>query len=429
MEKKSCEILCVGTEILLGDIVNTNAQYISRGLSQLGIDVYYETVVGDNPARLEEALNIAKTRADIIITTGGLGPTYDDLTKETISRNFGRELEMNQKCLEELTAFFVKGNRIMTENNKKQAMMPKGCIILDNPQGTAPGCIIEGDDGKTAIMMPGPPREMKPMFDNHVRPYLRQFSEDIMVSRVIRVISLGESAMEDRLRDMMESMTNPTIAPYAKDSECLVRITAKAKSEQEAYDMMEPVIEEIQQKLGIYAYGVDVDSLEEHIVQLLTEHGKTVAFAESCTGGLAAKRLTDVPGSSAVFRTGIVAYSNGTKRNVLGVRSSTLKKWGAVSHQTAVEMALGVYNLSGADIGVGITGIAGPDGGTEEKPVGLVYVAATDGVRTWVKKLYVPRSREYIRISAVNNAYDMVRRFVIRDAEALEQRDREFNAR
>ncbi len=255
MSNISCEIVCVGTELLLGDIVNTNAQYISRGLANLGINVFYQTVAGDNPERLGQVLSIAKGRADIVITTGGLGPTYDDLTKETVAASYGRKLIMHEESLKELEGFFAHINRPMTDNNKKQAMMPEGCIVLKNPQGTAPGCIIEDEGGKIAIMMPGPPREMEPMFNNLVRPYLRKLSEDILVSRVVRVIGIGESAMEAKLLDMMESMTNPTLAPYAKSGECIVRVTAKAHDEAAAYALIDPAVEEVKRRLGIFAYG------------------------------------------------------------------------------------------------------------------------------------------------------------------------------
>ena len=411
----NAEIVAVGTEILLGDIVNTNAQYIAKGLSDVGINVFFQTVVGDNPKRLEECLNLAKTRADIIITTGGLGPTYDDLTKETIARNFGREMVMDQPSLDAMTQFFTRMGRTMTENNKKQAMMPENSIILKNPNGTAPGCIIEGEDGKIAIMMPGPPREMKPMFDDLVIPYLKKYSTDMIVSKTLNIIGMGESMLESILHDMIDSMENPTVAPYAKDAECLLRITAKAKSEKEALALIDPVIEQIRGIIGNVIYGVDCPSLPHCIVELLRKKGKTVAFAESCTGGLLSKRLTDIPGASDVFHAGVVAYENGVKERILGVSQRTLQKFGAVSPQCAVEMARGAYRISEADFAVGITGIAGPDGGTKEKPTGLCYIAVYDGKKTWVKKTIVERNREYVRHYATNLALDMVRHFAMLD--------------
>jgi nicotinamide-nucleotide amidase len=402
VKKVSCEIICVGTEILLGDIVNTNAQYISSGLAQSGIDVFYETVVGDNPERLERALAIAKGRADIIIMTGGLGPTYDDLTKETVARSFGKKLIMNEKCLEELVAFFAHINRPMTDNNKKQAVMPEDCIILENPQGTAPGCIIEGEDGKIAIMMPGPPREMVPMFDNLVKPYLRKFSEDILVSRVVRVIGIGESSMEGELIDMMESMTNPTIAPYAKSGECIVRVTAKAHDKAAAYTLIDPLVEEIRRRLGAYVYGVDIDSLEQHVVELLTGLGKTVAFAEICTGGLAAKRISDIVGASKVLKLGLTTFTIEEMLNILGVQPAASENGDNPLRGAITVIALGVHKLSDADIGVSII-----------VSNGTVCFAVTDGVKVEVSSFSysTSRDREYTNTVAVNRAYDMIRLF------------------
>ncbi|NCB29917.1 MAG: competence/damage-inducible protein A [Clostridia bacterium] len=413
----NAEIIAVGTEILLGDIVNTNAQYIARGLSNLGINVYFQTVVGDNPARLESCLNLAKERADIIITTGGLGPTYDDLTKETIAKNFGRSMVLDQDSYDTMASFFQKMGRTMTENNKKQAMMPQGAIILKNPNGTAPGCIIEGEDNKIAIMMPGPPREMKPMFDDSVIPYLRKFANDVIVSKTMCIIGMGESTLEHTLHDMIGSMENPTVAPYAKDAECTLRVTAKAKTEEEAVALIDPVIEKIKGIIGNVVYGVDVPSLADHIVELLSSKKKTVAFAESCTGGLLSKRITDIPGSSEVFHMGVVAYENSIKTDILGVRPYTLQKYGAVSPQCAIEMAHGIYNLSRSSYGVGITGIAGPGGGTPDKPVGLCYIAVYDGKKTWLKTTTIQRSRDYVRYSVSNTALDMVRHFALNDQD------------
>ncbi len=410
--KKSAEIIAVGTEILLGDIVNTNAQFIAEGLSQLGIDVYYQTVVGDNPQRLTDCLNLAKSRADIIITTGGLGPTYDDLTKETIAAAFGRKLVMHQESLDVIVSFFEKLGRPMTENNKKQAMMPEGCMVLKNPNGTAPGCIIEGDDGKVAIMMPGPPREMRPMFTDSVLPYLHKFSDAIIVSKNLRVIGVGESAIEDRLRPLMLESTNPTLAPYAKDGECVLRVTAKVHDRSQADALIDPMVEKIKGILGEHVYGVDIPSMEYCVVNLLKEKGLKVGFAESCTGGLCAKRITDIPGASAVLDTSVVCYSNDSKMVHLGVSPKTIEQYGVISAKCAVEMAKGCLGICRADIAVGITGNAGPNP-SDGKPVGLVYVAVTDGVRYMVRKLEYPRSRDYIRTVVSLQALDMVRRFAL----------------
>jgi len=358
----TAEILTVGTEILLGDITNTNAQYLSRQLALLGINVYRHSVVGDNPDRLAEALETALSRADLVITTGGLGPTCDDLTKEVVARRMGRELEMNPECLAQIEAYFKKVNRPMTENNKKQALMPAGCTVLPNAVGTAPGCIIE-EGGKAVIMLPGPPSEMRSMFEKHVVPFLRKLSDGAIVSRNIRIFGMGEAAVEEKLSEMMKAGKNPTVAPYAKAGEVLIRVTAKAETEEKARAMTQPVVEEIKRIIGPYVYGVDVDSLEQAVVRLLTEKGRMVACAESCTGGYLAKRLTDIPGASKVFSLGMVTYSNEAKAVQLRVRPETLAQYGAVSKYTAMEMAHRIRQISGAYYGVAITGIAGPDGG------------------------------------------------------------------
>lgn len=409
----NAEFLAVGTEILLGDIVNTNAQYISQQLSRLGINLFYESVCGDNPQRLSECLDIALARADLVIMTGGLGPTYDDLTKETVAQKFGLPLELHQPSLDRITGFFQRMGREMTENNKKQAMMPKGAAIFQNDWGTAPACGIE-QDGKVVVMLPGPPREMKPIFDSSVVPFLMKYAGDIIVSSNVRVYGMGESSVETALKELMTENTNPTIAPYAKEGEVCLRVTAKAKDEKTALNMIQPVIKEIENTLGDVIYGVDVDSLQEAAVKKLLEKNLTVATAESCTGGYVAKRLTEIPGSSQVFHCGVVTYANETKEQLLGVSHQTLEQFGAVSRQTALEMARGVLKLAGANIGVGVTGIAGPGGGTEEKPVGLVYVAVFDDKGGQeVQELRLGRGgdeRELVRYSSSSCALDLVRR-------------------
>ena len=369
----NCEIISVGTELLLGEIVNLDAQTISQGLSEQGVNVYYHTVVGDNPERLKKALDIAKGRADIIITTGGLGPTADDLTKETIAAAFGKKLVMDpvqQKRLHERM-----GAR-MTPNNEKQAVLPEGCTVLENDWGTAPGCAFEAG-GCRVIMLPGPPRECEPMFRERVLPYLESLHEGVIRSRYIKIFGMGESEMESRLSYLMDRLQNPTAAPYAKEGECLVRVTAKAPTEEQAYALCAPVVDEICSVLGDVVYGVDVQSLEQVVVEGLRQRGMTVALAESCTGGLIARRITDVPGASEVFGCGLVTYSNEMKMQLLGVSPETLAAHGAVSPETAVEMARGARRAGHADVGVGVTGIAGPGGGTAQKPVGLFYAAVS----------------------------------------------------
>lgn len=401
------EILCVGTEILLGDIVNTNAAYLAKELALRGIEVYHQTVVGDNPERLKDALEIAFERADMVVMTGGLGPTYDDLTKETVANYFGREMEMHLPSLEKIEYFFRRRNTQMTENNKKQALMPVGAVIFENNNGTAPGLAVEGD-GKVAILLPGPPAEMKPMFQDAVAPYLKKFTGNVLVSHSIHIIGMGESVVEDRLKEMMVSHKNPTIAPYAKQGEVLLRVTASAPTPEEADALTQPVIQEIVDQLKEYVYGIDVGDLQHAAVALLKEKGKKVAVAESCTGGLVAKRLTDIPGASEVFDCSVTAYHNRIKEQVLGVKGDTLLVHGAVSEETAAEMARGVRLLAGADIGLSTTGIAGPDGGTEEKPVGLVYMGIDMEGFSKVVELRVGRGRknerDYIRYVASSNA-------------------------
>ena len=406
----NCEILSVGTEILLGEIANTDAQMISQGLSERGINVFYHTVCGDNPARLLDCVKAARARADLIITTGGLGPTCDDLTKETLAQAFGRKIVPFEQEIEKLKA--KMGNR-MTPNNLKQAHLPEGCTVLDNDWGTAPGCAFESD-GCTVIMLPGPPRECRPMFYERAIPYLREKFGGVIHSNFIKFYGIGESAMEDKLRFLMDSH-NPTVAPYAKEGECEVRVTAKADTEQEAEALCAPVVEQIREILGEYIYGIDVSSLEEVVVRELTEKHLTVAAAESCTGGLMLKRLTDIAGASACVSGGFVTYTNEMKINLLGVKADTLAQHGAVSAETALEMARGARDRSGADIGVGITGIAGPGGGTEEKPVGTVYVAVVYGEREDVQLAPVRRKwsdRGYTRHTSASFALSRVLKMI-----------------
>jgi len=411
----NAEILCVGTELLLGDTVNTNAAYIARELAACGIGCYCQTVVGDNPQRLRQSLEQALARADIVITTGGLGPTYDDLTKETVAAYFGREMEIHQPSLDQLKDFYTRINREMTPNNIKQAEMPEGAVVFHNDRGTAPGLAVEGD-GKLVILMPGPPREMTAMFQKQVRPFLLQRSKTTLVSHNIHLFGIGESNLAHELRGYMESHQNPTIAPYAKEGEVLLRVTAGAETAEEANRLTQPVLREICDKFPQYIYGVDCDTLENALVCALKEKGRTVAVAESCTGGLIAKRITDISGASAVFGCGVCTYSNEMKTRLLGVSADTLKAHGAVSEPTAREMALGVRALGSADIGVSITGIAGPDGGTEEKPVGLVYVGISTQSGDTVTELKLSRGyggeRAFIRNLAASNALYLALRTV-----------------
>lgn len=405
----NAELIAVGTEILLGEIVNTDAQVISQGLSELGINVYYQTVVGDNPERLERAVREAKDRADIIITTGGLGPTLDDLTKETLAKVFGKKMVLHQPSLDSIREFFQKIGRELTPNNEKQAWLPEGCTVFDNPWGTAPGCGFEAD-GKHVLMLPGPPRECKPMWEQRAKPYLYPLAGGCIVSHSVRVFGLGESAMEDRLHDLMATMTNPTIAPYAKVSECFARVTAKADTTEEAEKLLEPVVAQVVDMLGADVYGVDVDSLEQVVGDELRKRGLTLSVAESCTGGLLSKRITDLPGASDYYKGGVCSYSNEVKMKLLGVKKETLDAYGAVSSQTAEEMAAGVARALDTDIGVGITGIAGPGGATEDKPVGLVYISVYVQGELLTKKTTNALGRDRVRNQAASTALDMIRR-------------------
>ena len=407
----NAELIAVGTEILLGDIVNTDAQLISQGLSELGINVFYQTVVGDNPARLRHVVETARDRADIIITTGGLGPTLDDLTKETLAAVFGKKLALHQPSLDRIKDFFQTIGREMTPNNEKQAWLPEGCTVFVNEWGTAPGCAFEAY-GKHVLMLPGPPRECNPMWKECAMPYLYRLAGGCIVSRNIRVFGLGESNMEAILHDMMAESKNPTIAPYAKTSECFARVTAKADTPEECETLLEPVVEKICGLLGEDVYGVDVDSLEQVVGDGLRQRGLTLAVAESCTGGLLSKRITDIPGCSDYYLGGVCSYANSVKMNVLGVKKETLDTVGAVSPEVAEQMAEGVARALGADVGVGTTGIAGPGGGTDDKPVGLVYISVWYKGQHFTRKMQSMNGRDRIRMQAASTALDLIRRNV-----------------
>lgn len=408
----TAEILAVGTELLMGQIANTNAQYISGKLAELGINVYFHTVVGDNAARLEETLKRALNRSDIVITTGGLGPTKDDLTKETISKTMNRNLVLHEDILEDIKDFFAKKHRAMTEINIKQAYLPENSIVIPNPNGTAPGCIIE-DGEKAVIMLPGPPKEMQPMFEETVFNYLKQKTGVILVSKMLKIFGIGESDIETRLMNLIDSQSNPTIAPYASQGEVTVRVTARCINNDEASEMLSPVVDEIKRRLGAAVYSEDGQTLEKVVFGLLKENGLVLATAESCTGGTLAGRITDIPGSSEVFERAYVTYSNRAKVEDLGVSPDTLDKYGAVSRETALEMVNGLKQKTGASVGVAITGIAGPGGGTEEKPVGLVFVAAYVKDKVICKKLELAGNRERIRNDACLHALDMIRRLIL----------------
>ena len=405
MKIRNAEILCVGTEILIGDIVNTNAAFISEKLALMGISQYYQAAVGDNPHRLENAIRGALERCDLLIMSGGLGPTYDDLTKETAAKCMGRKLLLNEEALERMKEMFAFRGRVMTKNNEKQAYIPEGSAVFQNGAGTAPGCAIEDfENGKIVIMLPGPPFELKKMFTEQVMPYLQRFTDTCFVSKNVNIFGMGESEVESHLKELMEGSANPSIAPYCGDGEVRLRVTASAKTTEECELMVTGAIERIKTSAVSHViYGVDT-TLAKALVEKYSALGKTVAVAESCTGGLISKRITDVSGSSAVLGYGAVTYANEAKVKLLSVKPETLEKYGAVSEQTASEMALGVRALSGADVGIATTGIAGPGGGSAEKPVGLVYlgVASEKGVR--VIRLMLKGDRDRVRILASSNA-------------------------
>ena len=410
------EILCVGTELLHGDIVNTNAQYISKKLAEIAIDVHYQTVVGDNPGRIRQCLGVAFSRADIIICTGGLGPTQDDITKNVLAEFFNVEMVYDEGSYQHVKDIYSKFRKDFPKNNLRQAYFPKGAIVLDNPNGTANACIMKGEiDGKSkiGILLPGPPKEMEPLVDNSVIPYLKQFSHEVVYGEKLVVVNIGESAAEEMILDLIEKQTNPTIAPYASAGKVIFRITAKAESKERCIELIEPVKEELIKRFGREnAYVTESGMAEDKTAQLLLEKNITVATAESLTGGLVASRLVSYPGISGIFLEGFVTYSNEAKMNTLHVDRGTLSKYGAVSEETAKEMAYGAVQASGAELGVSTTGIAGPDGGSKNKPVGLFYVCVYYKGSFSVKKVFSSGSREMIRDRAATVALDLVRRCI-----------------
>lgn len=408
----NAELIAVGTEILLGDIVNTDAQVISRGLAELGIGVYYQTVVGDNPERLRAAICQAKKRADIIITTGGLGPTLDDLTKETLAAVFEKKMELDEASLAKIKEFFARLGREMTANNEKQAMLPVGCTVFQNDWGTAPGCAFEAQ-GVQVVMLPGPPRECEPMFRHCAMPYLAKLCGGTIVSHNLHIFGMGESEMEAKLFDLMEEGANPTLAPYAKENECLVRVTARAETAQEAEALIAPMLDKVRARLGDVVYSLDVPSLEQVVADGFLAENLTLSVAESCTGGLLSKRVTDIPGASGFYKGGVCSYCNEIKVKLLGVKEETLASYTAVSEQTAREMAEGVRRVFDTDYGVGITGLAGPGGGLDDIPEGTVFVAVSSASGTVVRALTSALGRSRVRNGAASNALDMLRREIL----------------
>ncbi len=412
---KTAEILCVGTELLLGDIINTNASTISRCLASLGIHVYHQSVVGDHPGRLASALELALSRSDLVITSGGLGPTYDDLTRETVAAALGLSLAQDDAVLFEIQGYFARTGRQMTPNNARQAMVPAGATVLHNARGTAPGLIVPSPDGqKTVILLPGPPSELIPMLEAQVVPYLKTRTQGVLVSHNIHIFGMGESTVEHILKELMTEATNPTVAPYCKTGEVRLRVTASAPTETEADELCRQMVAKIRESsVGPHIYAVVKGgemAMEQVALETLLTHGLTVATAESCTGGLIAKRLTDIPGASSAVLGGFVTYTNEMKIKLLGVSEETLNIYTEYSVETAMEMARGARERTGADIGVSTTGVCGPGGGSEHCPVGRVYVgiSTANGERGMTLTLSPDRSRDYLRTLAATHALHAV---------------------
>ncbi len=408
------EIIAIGTELLLGNIVNTNAAHLAEGLASVGIDTYRQTVVGDNPERLKEALEAAYEVADMVITSGGLGATGDDLSKETAAAYFGKKLVENETAKAHIREFMENLGRKLTENQWKQAMLPEGSIPLQNSNGTAPGFILEAD-GKTLIMLPGPPSEIVPMFDKQVIPYLREKSGEVLVSRTIHLAGIGEAAVESELHEEMLTMSNPTLAPYAKEGIIDLRITAKAQDTEQAYRMIAPVEQMIREKFGVCVLGADEDTMESVIVSLLKERGWKIATAESLTGGWVAGKIVSFPGASEVFEGGFVTYSNEAKMNLLGVKKETIDTYGVVSEETAGEMAKGAAEKLGCEVAVATTGIAGPGGGTEKTPVGTVCFGVYINGKIQTSTVRYTRNRNSNRDFSVIGALNRVRLEILND--------------
>ena len=407
------EIIAVGTEILLGNIVNTNAAYLAEKCAGLGLSCYHQDVVGDNEERLTETIRLALTRADIILLSGGLGPTQDDLTKEAAAKVMGKALYLHEPSKEAIRQFFAERNMEITENNWKQAMVPEGCIVVENPGGTAPGIII-AENGKHVVLMPGPPGELIPMFEKSIMPYLAGLTTGVIYSQTVKICGVGESKAESMVEDLVDAQDNPTIATYAKTGEVHLRVTATAPDEKEAKKLVKPMVKELKGRFGNHVYTTDSEvTLEKAVVDLLMANKLTACTVESCTGGMLSARLINVPGVSEVFKSGYVTYSNKSKRKLLGIKKNILMKHGAVSEQIAREMAKTAAILARTDVSVSTTGIAGPDGGTPEKPVGLVYIGCNVCGRITVKECHFNGNREKIRESTVSAALSLMRECIL----------------
>lgn len=407
------ELISVGTELLLGNIVNTNAAYLAEQCANCGLSCFYQTVVGDNEERLQETVKAGLKRSDILILTGGLGPTDDDLTKEVVTKAMKKKLVEDEKAREMIQTYFDNRGMVITKNNWKQALVPEGAIVMYNNNGTAPGLIVESGE-KCAILLPGPPNEMKPMFEEYVKDYLKKKNPEVIVSTTVKLCGIGESTVATMIQDMLDQQSNPTIAPYAKTGEVHLRVTAKAADEKSANKLIKPVVKQLKTRLAEYIYTTDENTtLENAIVDLLVANKLTVSTVESCTGGMIAARLINVPGVSDVFKMGHITYSNKAKKKILGVKKRTLEKHTAVSAEVAQEMVKGVEMVSKADVCVSVTGLAGPDGGTAKKPVGLVYIACSVKGNVTVQEYHFNGNRAKIRENATASALTLMRKCIL----------------
>ena len=406
------EIIAVGSELLLGNVANTDAQYVSEKLAAVGVDVLYHTAVGDNPERLRQVTDIARRRCDLLIFIGGLGPTYDDLTKDTVCAAFGVATEFHEDVMEEISGYFKNVfRREMPDCNRRQAYLPKGCTVLHNPVGTAPGCVFTAD-GVTVAMLPGVPHECRYLTDHALLPYLQARQESMILSHTLHVFGLTEPKVQEELGDLMNGAVNPSLAPYAKGAEVQLRLTAKAATEADCERLLAPLMQAVRQRLGAHVYGVDMGSPEQHAVQALTRRRLTVSAAESCTGGLIAKRLTDVPGASAAFLGGVVSYTNDVKHGVLGVPEALLQQYGAVSEPVAKAMAEGARRITGSSLALSVTGLAGPDGDDRGNPVGTVYIGLAKAGGTQVTQLFLKGDRKSIRQQAADYAFALLNKYL-----------------
>lgn len=409
----NCTIFTIGTELLMGATLNTNSEYLSKTLNDIGVNVLYHVTVGDNPKRIQDGLLEYLDKSDIIITTGGLGPTQDDISKELVAKALGRKMILDEEIVEDIREKFKKFGKEMTENNMRQAYMPEGCTVLYNHFGTAPGVLLDGEINgkrKIIIMLPGPPREVKPMFEDIPMKYLKEAADNNITSKYVRMYGMGESEVENRLLDLINNQTNPTIATYVKNSEVMVRVTASGKDDKSNMVLIDQMIEKVKEIIGDCVYSTENEELTDMVCRMLVEKNLTISTAESCTGGLIAKTLTDYPGISSIFNRGYVTYSNEAKAEDLGVDCQIIESHGAVSEETAYAMAKGLYDRTGSDICVSVTGIAGPEGGTPEKPVGLVYCGFAFKGEVEVHKYFFTGERERVRLRTTLTVFDNIRK-------------------